>query len=60
LIPSFTYELVREYKSFYQAFSILGEEDLNKKIFRLQLSKKVADTIALSFKLLGIDVPERM
>jgi arginyl-tRNA synthetase len=60
LIPSITYELVREYNSFYQAVSILGEEDLNKKIFRLQLSKKVSDTIALAFQLLGIDVPERM
>jgi arginyl-tRNA synthetase len=60
LIANFTYELVREYNSFYQAVSILGEEDLNKKIFRVQLSKKVADTIALAFQLLGIEVPERM
>nr|WP_309756917.1 arginine--tRNA ligase [Flavobacterium sp.] len=60
LLANFTYELVREYNSFYQAVPILGEEDLEKKIFRVQLSKKVADTIAASFKLLGIDVPERM
>jgi arginyl-tRNA synthetase len=60
LIANFTYELVREYNSFYQAVSILGEEDLAKKTFRVQLSKKVAETIALSFQLLGIDVPERM
>ena len=60
LIANFTYELVREYNSFYQAVSILGEEDLDKKIFRVQLSKKVADTIALAFQLLGIDVPARM
>jgi arginyl-tRNA synthetase len=60
LLANFTYDLVREYNSFYQAVSILGEEDLSKKIFRVQLSKKVADTIAASFKLLGIDVPERM
>ncbi|MBP6758992.1 MAG: arginine--tRNA ligase [Flavobacterium sp.] len=60
LIANYTYDLVREYNSFYQAVSILGEEDLQKKIFRVQLSKKVADTIALAFRLLGIDVPERM
>jgi len=60
LIANYTYDLVREYNSFYQAVSILGEEDLIKKIFRVQLSKKVADTIALAFQLLGIDVPERM
>ncbi|MES2574419.1 MAG: arginine--tRNA ligase [Bacteroidota bacterium] len=60
LIANYTYDLVKEYNSFYQAVSILGEEDLDKKIFRVQLSKKVADTIALAFQLLGIDVPERM
>ncbi|WP_396185014.1 arginine--tRNA ligase [Flavobacterium sp.] len=60
LVANYTYDLVREYNSFYQAVSILGEEDLNKKIFRVQLSKKVADTIALAFQLLGIEVPERM
>ncbi|MFV5703752.1 arginine--tRNA ligase [Flavobacterium sp. XS2P12] len=60
LLANFTYDLVREYNSFYQAVPILGEEDLQKKIFRVQLSKKVADTIAASFSLLGINVPERM
>ena len=60
LIANYTYDLVREYNSFYQAVSILGEDDLEKKIFRVQLSKKVADVIASSFKLLGINVPERM
>ena len=60
LIANYTYDLVKEYNSFYQAVSILGEEDLEKKIFRVQLSKKVADTIALAFGLLGIAVPERM
>ena len=60
LLANFTYDIVREYNSFYQAVPILGEEDFEKKIFRVQLSKKVADTIAASFKLLGISVPERM
>ncbi|MEY4012840.1 MAG: hypothetical protein RIT22_1964 [Bacteroidota bacterium] len=60
LIANYTYELVREYNSFYQAVPILGEEKQEKKIFRVQLSKKVADTIASSFSLLGINVPERM
>ncbi|RTZ01252.1 arginine--tRNA ligase [Flavobacterium sp. RSP49] len=60
LLANFTYDIVREYNSFYQAVPILGEEDFEKKIFRVQLSKKVADTIAASFKLLGISVPARM
>lgn len=60
LVANYTYDLVKEYNSFYQAVSILGEADLDKKIFRVQLSKKVADVIADSFGLLGIEVPQRM
>ncbi|WP_293890602.1 arginine--tRNA ligase [Flavobacterium sp.] len=60
LIANYTYELVKEYNSFYQSVSILGEENLKKKIFRVQLSKKVAETIKSAFNLLGIEVPERM
>ena len=60
LIANYTYDLVKEYNSFYQTVSILGEEETTKKVFRVQLSKKVADTIQSSFRLLGIDVPERM
>ena len=60
LIANYTYDLVKEYNSFYQTVSILGEEDMTKKVFRVQLSKKVSETIQSSFRLLGIDVPERM
>ncbi|WP_396169737.1 arginine--tRNA ligase [Flavobacterium sp.] len=60
LVANYTYELVKEYNSFYQTVSILGEENQTKKIFRVQLSQKVADTIKLAFQLLGIEVPERM
>jgi len=60
LIANYTYDLVKEYNSFYQSVSILGEEDSAKKIFRVQLSKKVGETIKSAFKLLGIEVPERM
>ncbi|WP_338377908.1 arginine--tRNA ligase [uncultured Flavobacterium sp.] len=60
LIANYTYELVKEFNSFYQQVSILGETDLDKKIFRVQLSKTVGNTIKSAFKLLGIQVPERM
>lgn len=60
LIANYTYELVREYNSFYQAVPILGSDNMTEKIFRVQLSKKVADIIASAFNLLGIEVPERM
>lgn len=60
LIANYTYDLVREYNSFYQSTPILATEDLTDKAFRVQLSKKVGDTIKAAFSLLGIDVPERM
>ncbi|WET01288.1 arginine--tRNA ligase [Flavobacterium sp. YJ01] len=60
LIANYTYDLVKEYNSFYQSVHILGEADLTKKIFRVQLSQKVAEIIKSAFELLGIEVPERM
>ncbi|WP_112377311.1 arginine--tRNA ligase [Muricauda aurantiaca] len=60
LIANYTYDLVKEFNSFYQQVSILGEVDANKKLFRVQLAKKVGEVIRSSFKLLGIAVPERM
>ncbi len=60
LVANYTYDLVKEYNSFYQTVSILGEENHDKKILRVQLSQKVATTIKLAFGLLGIDVPDRM
>ncbi|CAL2082245.1 Arginine--tRNA ligase [Tenacibaculum sp. 190524A02b] len=60
VVANYTYDLVKEFNSFYQNVSILGEENQDKKVFRVQLSKKVADTIKSAFLLLGINVPERM
>lgn len=60
IIANYTYDLVKEFNSFYQNVSILGEENHQKKIFRVQISKKVAIVIKKSFSLLGIHVPERM
>jgi arginyl-tRNA synthetase len=60
LVANYVYDLVKEYNSFYQTVPVLGSEVMNEKIFRIQLSKKVGDTIKSAFALLGIDVPERM
>lgn len=60
IIANYTYDLVKEFNSFYQNVSILGEENLDKKIFRVQISEKVGNTIKQAFSLLGIQVPERM
>jgi arginyl-tRNA synthetase len=60
VIANYTYDLVKEFNSFYQNVSILGEEDMGKKILRTQLSQKVSEVIKSAFSLLGIQVPERM
>ncbi len=60
LIANYTYDLVKEFNSFYQQVSILGEENQDKKVFRVQLAKAVGNTIKNAFSLLGINVPERM
>ncbi|PZR16192.1 MAG: arginine--tRNA ligase [Flavobacterium psychrophilum] len=60
IIANYAYDLAKEFSSYYQVVSILGEEDMNTKLFRVQLSKKVGETIKAAFGLLGIDMPERM
>jgi arginyl-tRNA synthetase len=60
LIANYTYDLVKEFNSFYQQVSILGEPDEQKRQFRVQLSQKVGEVIQSAFRLLGIEVPERM
>lgn len=60
LIANYTYDLVKEFNSFYQNVSILGEENNDKKVFRVQLAKQVGEVIKNAFGLLGINVPERM
>ncbi|SDM77734.1 arginine--tRNA ligase [Kriegella aquimaris] len=60
LLANYTYDLVKEFNSFYQQVSILGELNQDKKVLRVQLSKKVGEVVQSAFKLLGIEVPDRM
>ncbi|WP_282134412.1 arginine--tRNA ligase [Seonamhaeicola maritimus] len=60
LIANYTYDLVKVFSSFYQNVSILGADNEEEKMFRVQLSKVVANTIKNAFSVLGIQVPERM
>ena len=59
-IANYCYELVKEYNQFYHEFSILKEENEDKKRFRLVLSANVAKVVRLGMGLLGIEMPERM
>nr|WP_314558549.1 arginine--tRNA ligase [uncultured Capnocytophaga sp.] len=60
VIANYVYDLVKDFNSFYQNVSILGEEEDRKRHFRVALSKKIAEIIAVALKMLGIQVPDRM
>lgn len=59
-IANYVYELVKEYNQFYHDFTILKEENVQLRDFRLSLSKQVAAVIKSGMDLLGIQVPVRM
>ena len=59
-IANYCYDLVKEYNQFYHDFSILREENVDVKVFRLALSQNVAKVVRLGMGLLGIEVPDRM
>ncbi|OYU85713.1 MAG: arginine--tRNA ligase [Flavobacterium sp. BFFFF2] len=59
-VANYVYELVKSFNSLYQTVSILGETDLQKRVFRIQLAQSVGQVIARSCHLLGMEVPERM
>jgi arginyl-tRNA synthetase len=60
LVANYTYELVKEFNSFYQNVPIFAADSSEEKNFRIHLSKAVAEVIKSAFGLLGINVPERM
>ena len=60
IIANYTYDLVKEFNSFYQNISILGAENQALMNFRVNLCRAVGNTIKNAFGLLGIQVPERM
>ncbi|MEC8248350.1 MAG: DALR anticodon-binding domain-containing protein, partial [Bacteroidota bacterium] len=59
-IANYTYDLVKEFNSFYQNISIFGAASKSEMCFRVQLCSVVGETIKKAFGLLGIQVPERM
>ena len=60
LVANYVYELVKEFNSYYQQVSILGEEDSTIREYRVALSQQVGKVIKSAFLLLGVQVPERM
>ena len=59
-IANYCYELTKVFNQFYHDYSILNEEDEQKKQTRLVIARNVAKILKNGMALLGIEVPERM
>ena len=60
VIANYLYDLVKEYNQFYHDYSILREENVELRKFRLLLSNQIGKVIETGLKLLGIESPIRM
>ncbi len=60
IVANYTYDLVKEFNSFYQNVPIFAAENETEIQFRVALCAAVGDVVKTAFGLLGIDVPERM
>lgn len=60
VVANYTYELAKEYNTFYHECPILIEKDENVKALRLTISALTAQVISSAMQLLGVSVPHRM
>ena len=60
VVANYTYELAKEYNTFYHECPILIEENENIKALRLTISALTAQVISSAMQLLGVSVPDRM
>jgi arginyl-tRNA synthetase len=60
LIANYCYDLAKEFNQFYHDFSILGEDDLLKKNFRISLARVTSEVLNSGMYMLGIEMPEKM
>ena len=60
MIANYIYDLAKDFNQFYQECSILKEEDVKRREFRLQLVDMTAKLLRNASGLLGISMPEKM
>jgi arginyl-tRNA synthetase len=60
ILCKYSFELTKTFNTFYNNVHILNEEDEDKKIIRLKLIELFSETLKDSFKMLGIDMPDKM
>lgn len=59
-LAHFSYDLAKEFNSFYHECPVLKESDASLREFRIQLSIKTGEVIASAMSLLGVEMVERM
>jgi len=60
LICTYLFNLAQKYNSFYKSLQILNEENINTKMFRIELSSAVTIILQKGLSLLGIKTVETM
>ena len=60
MIANYVYELAKDFNQFYQECSIMREDDVKRREFRLQLVDMTAKLLRNASGLLGISMPEKM
>jgi arginyl-tRNA synthetase len=60
VLAVYAFTVAKTFNSFYTEHSVMNAESEEKKLLRLKICGKTADTIKHAMSLLGIRVPERM
>ncbi|MEZ4805773.1 MAG: arginine--tRNA ligase [Bacteroidia bacterium] len=60
IVVAYVLQVAKAFNRVYNGVSFLKEDDMNKRIFRLNLANKTALTIRSCLGVLGIQCPERM
>jgi arginyl-tRNA synthetase len=60
LIANYIYDIAKEFNQYYQAVTILKEENRDILLFRLALICTIASVLRKGMSILGIELPERM
>lgn len=60
VIAGYAFDLAKSFNAFYQDTPILKSENKTQILYRIQLCSFVGSVLKNAFRLLGIDVPDRM
>ena len=60
MIANYIYDLAKDFNQFYQECSIMKEDDVKRREFRLQLADMTAKLLRNASGLLGISMPNKM